>query len=60
MAQFANEEKDALSTPLNNAEIQRMENSSKTLLDEITSGLKTYGKDRFWRQKPFFVQHNGF
>jgi len=60
MAIFAQEEKDALRTPLNTAEIHRMESSSKTLLDEITSGLKTYGKDKFWRQKPFFVQHNGF
>jgi hypothetical protein len=34
--------------------------ASMTLLDEITSGLKTYGKEKFWRKKPFFVQHNGF
>lgn len=60
MAVFANEEKDALNTPLNNAEIKRLETNSKSLLDEITSGLKSYGKDRFWRNKAFFVQHNGF
>lgn len=60
MAIFAQEEKDALNTPLNTAEIHRMEDTSKTLLDEITSGLSSYGKDKFWRQKNFFVQHNGF
>lgn len=60
MAIFAQEEKDALQTPLNNAEIKKMESNSKSLLDEITSGLQTYGKDKFWRNKKFFVQHNGF
>jgi hypothetical protein len=39
MAIFAQEEKDALQTPLNNAEIKKMESNSKSLLDEITSGL---------------------
>lgn len=60
MAIFAQEEKDALQTPLNNAEVKKMTAASMTLLDEITSGLKTYGKEKFWRKKPFFVQHNGF
>ena len=59
-ASFAQEEKEAYSAPLNSKEVTKMENSSKSLLEEITSGLKTYGKDKFWRQKPFFVQHNGF
>ena len=54
------EEKDAYQKPLNNVEVKKLEDSSKTLLDEITSGLKSYGKEKFWRKKKFFVDHNGF
>jgi|DEB0MinimDraft_12_1074336.scaffolds.fasta_scaffold98981_1 hypothetical protein len=57
---MAAEENDAFNTPLNSKEMVRMENEGKGLLSEITSGLKTYGKEKFWRKKNFFAQHNGF
>ena len=59
MAVFATEEKEALSTPLDRQEVQKMESNSKTLLEEITSGLNSYGQDKFWRKKPFFKKHLG-
>ena len=37
------EEKDAFQKPLNNVEVKKLEDNGKTLLDEITSGLKSYG-----------------
>jgi len=37
-----------------------MESEGKGLLAEITSGLNTYGKEKFWRKKEFFSSHNGF
>jgi hypothetical protein len=49
MATMVSEENDAYQAPLNAVEVQKLEESSKTLLDEITSGLKTYGKNKFWR-----------
>lgn len=60
MSVFAQEEKDAFSSPLDKTEVKKMEDSSKGLLEEITSGLQTYGKDKFWRKNPFFAKHNGF
>ena len=48
------EENDAFNTPLNSKEMRKMETQGRNLLQEITSGLKTYGKDKFWRKKNFF------
>lgn len=59
-ASMAAEENDAFNTPLNSKEMRKMEAEGKGLLAEITSGLQTYGKDKFWRKKTFFAQHNGF
>jgi len=54
------EEKQAIQTPLNTVEVEKLESGSKTLLDEITSGLGSYGKNKFWRSKKFFTDKNGF
>jgi len=54
------EEKAGSEVPLNLVEVKKLEQNGKTLLDEITSGLKSYGKEKFWRKKKFFVDHNGF
>jgi len=59
-ASMAEEEKDAFMTPLNKKELRKMESTSKSLMGEITTGLDTYGKNKFWRQKKFFRDHIGF
>ena len=57
---MAAEEKDAFMTPLNKKELRKMETSSKSLMGEITTGLESYGKNKFWRNKKFFRDHIGF
>jgi outer membrane biosynthesis protein TonB len=59
-ASMAAEEKDAFTTPLNKKELKKMEASSKSLMGEITTGLDSYGKNKFWRNKKFFREHIGF
>jgi hypothetical protein len=59
-ATMAEEEKDAFMTPLNKKELRKMEASSKNLMGEITTGLDSYGKNKFWRSKKFFRDHIGF
>ena len=59
-ASMAAEEKDAFMTPLNKKELRKMETSSKSLMSEITTGLDSYGKGKFWRNKKFFRDHIGF
>jgi hypothetical protein len=54
LASMQAEENDAFNTPLNSKEMRKMETQGRNLLQEITSGLKTYGKDKFWRKKNFF------
>jgi hypothetical protein len=60
MNDYQSEEKKAFSTPLSAQEMTKMESSGKNLLKDITSGMKEYGKDQFWRKNPFFKKHNGF
>ena len=60
MNTFAEEEKKAFSTPLSASEMTKMEKSGKSLMKEITSGMKEYGAKQFWRENPFFKKHNGF
>merc|ERR1712167_34965 len=59
-ASMAAEEKDAFMSPLNKKELRKMEVSSKSLMSEITTGLESYGKNKFWRNKKFFRDHIGF
>ena len=60
MNSYAVEEKKAFSTPLSSSEMQKMEQNGKSLMQEITSGMKEYGATQFWRENPFFKKHNGF
>ena len=60
MNTFAAEEKKAFATPLSSSEMEKMEKNGKSLMQEITSGMKEYGAHQFWRENPFFRKHNGF
>ena len=54
MNDYQKEEKKAFSTPLSAQEMSKMESTGKNLLKDITSGMKEYGKEQFWRKNPFF------
>lgn len=43
MNSYAAEEKKAFSTPLSSSEMKNMEKNGKSLMEEITSGMKEYG-----------------
>ena len=45
MNDYQAEERKAFQTPLSQEEMKKMETNGQSLLKEITSGMKAYGKD---------------
>lgn len=57
MANFNKQEKSELKSSINAGELEEIQKNGKNLFSEITSGMKDYGKNQFWRKKKFFQEH---
>ena len=61
MNSYQEEENAAFKEPLRASDMEKMEQSGKSLYAEITSGMSNpVGKGQFWKDKEFFRKHNGY
>lgn len=61
MNSYQEEENVAFKEPLRASDMEKMEQSGKSLYQEITSGMSNpVGRGQFWKDKEFFRKHNGY